>query len=154
MQTEQILPHWSTAVKDQLEALVNRMIEQGIQFPDAITEFEKRFIQRMLETETSQRQPKLWGFIATPSAGKAKSSGWITSPSGGNDPNGKCFHINFCCNTSLPLMNNPISLPRGRPAQSPPGQPLLQALFRSNKLLREVCPPCPFPPSLKKGVAS
>jgi len=36
-------------VKDQLEALVNRMIEQGIQFPDAATEFEKRFIQRMLE---------------------------------------------------------------------------------------------------------
>ena len=36
-------------MKDQLEALVNRMIEQGIQFPDALTEFEKRFIQRMLE---------------------------------------------------------------------------------------------------------
>ena len=36
-------------MKDQLEALVNRMIEQGIQFPDAMTEFEKRFIQRMLE---------------------------------------------------------------------------------------------------------
>ena len=36
-------------MKDQLEALVNRMIEQGIQFPDAVTEFEKRFIQRMLE---------------------------------------------------------------------------------------------------------
>jgi DNA-binding NtrC family response regulator len=49
MQTEQKLAHWSTAVKDQLEALVNRMIEQGIQFPDAITEFEKRFIQHMLE---------------------------------------------------------------------------------------------------------
>ena len=49
VQTEQIHPHWSTAVKDQLEALVNRMIEQGIQFPDAISEFEKRFIQRMLE---------------------------------------------------------------------------------------------------------
>jgi DNA-binding NtrC family response regulator len=49
VQTEQILSHWSTAVKDQLEALVNRMIEQGIRFPDALTEFEKRFIQRMLE---------------------------------------------------------------------------------------------------------
>jgi DNA-binding NtrC family response regulator len=36
-------------VKDQLEALVNRMIEQGIQFPNAVTEFEKRFIQHMLE---------------------------------------------------------------------------------------------------------
>ena len=36
-------------MKAQLEALVSRMIEQGIQFPDAVTEFEKRFIQRMLE---------------------------------------------------------------------------------------------------------
>jgi len=36
-------------MKDQLEALVNRMIEQGILFPDAVTEFEKRFIQRILE---------------------------------------------------------------------------------------------------------
>jgi len=36
-------------VKDQLEALINRMIENGIQFPDAVSEFEKRFIQRMLE---------------------------------------------------------------------------------------------------------
>ena len=36
-------------MKDQLEALVNRMIEQGIRFPVAVTEFEKRFIQRMLE---------------------------------------------------------------------------------------------------------
>ena len=68
MQTEQILPHWSTAVKDQLEALVNRMIEQGIQFPDAITEFEKRFIQRMLGKNdgNQSRQPRLWGFTATP----------------------------------------------------------------------------------------
>ena len=36
-------------MKDQLEALINRMIENGIQFPDAVSEFEKRFIQRMLE---------------------------------------------------------------------------------------------------------
>ena len=36
-------------MKNQLEALVNRMIEQEIQFPDAVSEFEKRFIQRMLE---------------------------------------------------------------------------------------------------------
>jgi DNA-binding NtrC family response regulator len=48
-QTEQILPHWSTAVKDQLEALINRMIENGIQYSEAVTEFEKRFIQRILE---------------------------------------------------------------------------------------------------------
>jgi DNA-binding NtrC family response regulator len=48
-QSEQIHPHWSTTVKDQLEALINRMIENGIQYPEAVTEFEKRFIQRMLE---------------------------------------------------------------------------------------------------------
>jgi len=36
-------------VKDQLEALINRMIENGIRFPEAVKEFEKRFIQRILE---------------------------------------------------------------------------------------------------------
>ena len=36
-------------MKDQLEALITRMIEHGIQYPEAVAEFEKRFIQRMLE---------------------------------------------------------------------------------------------------------
>jgi len=36
-------------VKDQLEALINRMIDNGIRFPEATSEFEKRFIQRVLE---------------------------------------------------------------------------------------------------------
>ena len=36
-------------MKDQLEALINRMIENGIEYPDAVSEFEKRFIQRVLE---------------------------------------------------------------------------------------------------------
>ena len=36
-------------MKDQLEALIKRMIEHGIQFPDAMTEFQKRFIQHMLD---------------------------------------------------------------------------------------------------------
>jgi DNA-binding NtrC family response regulator len=36
-------------VKDQLEALIKRMIEHGIQFPEAITEFQKRFIEHMLD---------------------------------------------------------------------------------------------------------
>ena len=36
-------------MKDQLEALVKRMIEQGILFSDAVMEFEKRFIQYILE---------------------------------------------------------------------------------------------------------
>jgi len=41
--------HWSVAVKDQLEALIHRMIENGIQFPEAVGEFQKRFIQLSLE---------------------------------------------------------------------------------------------------------
>jgi DNA-binding NtrC family response regulator len=36
-------------VKDQLESLINQMIEQGILFTDAVSEFEKKFIKRMLE---------------------------------------------------------------------------------------------------------
>lgn len=36
-------------VKDQLESLVTQMIEQGIVFTDALSEFEKRFIKKMLE---------------------------------------------------------------------------------------------------------
>jgi transcriptional regulator with PAS, ATPase and Fis domain len=36
-------------VKDQLESLVNQMIDHGILFTEAVSEFEKRFIKRMLE---------------------------------------------------------------------------------------------------------
>jgi DNA-binding protein Fis len=36
-------------VKDQLEGLVSQMVEKGILFEEAIGEFEKRFIRRMLE---------------------------------------------------------------------------------------------------------
>lgn len=36
-------------MKDQLESLINQMIEQGILFTDAVSEFEKKFIKRMLE---------------------------------------------------------------------------------------------------------
>jgi Fis family transcriptional regulator, factor for inversion stimulation protein len=36
-------------LKDQLEALINQMVEQGIAYQDAVTEFEKRFIKRVLE---------------------------------------------------------------------------------------------------------
>jgi Fis family transcriptional regulator len=36
-------------VKNQLEALVGQMVEKGILFEEAIGEFEKRFIRRMLE---------------------------------------------------------------------------------------------------------
>lgn len=36
-------------MKDQLEGLVNQMVERGIFFDEAIEEFEKRFIKRVLD---------------------------------------------------------------------------------------------------------
>ena len=36
-------------MKDQLEALVNQMVERGILFDEAVGEFEKRFIKRVLD---------------------------------------------------------------------------------------------------------
>ncbi len=36
-------------MKDQLEALINQMIEHGVVYEDAVSEFEKRFIKKMLE---------------------------------------------------------------------------------------------------------
>ena len=36
-------------MKDQLESLVSQMIEHGIRYEEAVAEFEKRFIKRMLE---------------------------------------------------------------------------------------------------------
>jgi len=36
-------------VKEQLEALIGQMVERGILFDEAVTEFEKRFIKRVLD---------------------------------------------------------------------------------------------------------
>lgn len=36
-------------MKDQLDALVNQMIDHGVHFEDALSEFEKRFIRKVLE---------------------------------------------------------------------------------------------------------
>ena len=36
-------------MKDQLEALVGQMVERGILFGEAVGEFEKRFIKRILD---------------------------------------------------------------------------------------------------------
>jgi len=36
-------------VRDQLEALVGQMVERGILFEEAVGEFEKRFIKRILD---------------------------------------------------------------------------------------------------------
>ena len=36
-------------MKDQLEGLVTQMVERGIMFDEAVEEFEKRFIKRVLD---------------------------------------------------------------------------------------------------------
>jgi DNA-binding NtrC family response regulator len=36
-------------VRDQLEGLISQMVERGILFEEAVGEFEKRFIKRVLE---------------------------------------------------------------------------------------------------------
>jgi transcriptional regulator with PAS, ATPase and Fis domain len=36
-------------VKNELDALINLLIEHGILFEDAVSEFEKRFIRKILE---------------------------------------------------------------------------------------------------------
>ena len=41
--------HEASDVKDQLEGLVNQMVERGILFDEAVCEFEKRFIKRVLD---------------------------------------------------------------------------------------------------------
>jgi DNA-binding protein Fis len=41
--------HGASDVKDQLEGLVNQMVERGILFDEAVCEFEKRFIKRVLD---------------------------------------------------------------------------------------------------------
>lgn len=36
-------------MKDQLEALVGQMVERGIRLEEAVSEFEKKFIKRVLD---------------------------------------------------------------------------------------------------------
>jgi Fis family transcriptional regulator len=36
-------------VKEQLESLIGQMVERGILFEEAVHEFEKRFIKRVLD---------------------------------------------------------------------------------------------------------
>jgi len=42
-------------VKDQLVSLVNLMVEQGIQYEDAVAEFEKWFIKRVLDDNSGNQ---------------------------------------------------------------------------------------------------
>jgi DNA-binding protein Fis len=36
-------------VREQLEALIGQMVERGILFDEAVSDFEKKFIKRMLD---------------------------------------------------------------------------------------------------------
>ncbi len=36
-------------MKEQLESLINQLVEHGISYEDAVGEFEKRFIRKVLE---------------------------------------------------------------------------------------------------------
>ncbi len=45
----------SHAVREKLEALINQMIEHEIDYEDAITEFERRFIRKVLENTNGNR---------------------------------------------------------------------------------------------------
>jgi len=42
-------PERADVMKDQLEGLVSQMVERGILFDEAMREFEKRFIKRVLD---------------------------------------------------------------------------------------------------------
>ena len=42
-------------MKDQLESLVGMMVERGILLEEAVTEFEKRFIKRVLERSSGNQ---------------------------------------------------------------------------------------------------
>ncbi|MDE3180534.1 MAG: histidine kinase [Acidobacteriota bacterium] len=42
-------------MKDQLDALINQMMEHGVHFEDAVGEFEKRFIRKVLEKYNGNR---------------------------------------------------------------------------------------------------
>ena len=44
-------------MKDQLEGLISQMIERGILFDEAVGDFEKKFIKRVLD-RTSGNQSK------------------------------------------------------------------------------------------------
>lgn len=44
-------------MKDQLEGLISQMIERGILFDEAVGDFEKKFIRRVLD-RTSGNQSK------------------------------------------------------------------------------------------------
>ena len=54
-------------IADRLEKLVEEMVEKGVHFEDAVREFEKRFIARVLGRDgSSPRPPTRSASTATP----------------------------------------------------------------------------------------
>ena len=66
-------------MRDQLEGLVGQMVERGILFDEAVGEFEKRFIKRVLDNAQRQPVPRRetpWAFTATRSAARSPNTSW------------------------------------------------------------------------------
>ncbi|HEX5483600.1 MAG TPA: helix-turn-helix domain-containing protein [Terriglobia bacterium] len=42
-------------MKDQLDALINQMVEHGVHYEDAMSEFQKRFIKKVLDKHNGNR---------------------------------------------------------------------------------------------------
>lgn len=42
-------------MKDELDALINQMIEHGVAYEDAVSEFQKKFIKKMMEKNKNNR---------------------------------------------------------------------------------------------------
>lgn len=42
-------------MKEQLDSLISQMVEHGISFEDAVSEFEKRFIRKVLEKSNNNQ---------------------------------------------------------------------------------------------------
>lgn len=42
-------------MKEQLESLINQLVEHGISYEDAVGEFEKKFIRKVLERSNGNR---------------------------------------------------------------------------------------------------
>lgn len=42
-------------MKDQLESLVSQLVERGIYFDEAVGEFEKRFIKKVLDSQNGNQ---------------------------------------------------------------------------------------------------
>ena len=49
VQVKYLLSVEAVVVKEQLEALISQMVDRGILYDEALTEFEKKFIRKVLE---------------------------------------------------------------------------------------------------------